>query len=224
MSAHSSISIAIACEHTLFREGLRLILSGGVTHRVVIEAESGPELLLKLEQSERLPDICLLTTTFPILQGQSTIRAIKNNWPGIKILLITTYCNREKIGMVLPRWAHGLVPRSCTPRELKAAISTILDGNTYIHNSLEPIHSTETIDGKVVHSSLQLKAKHIQFLSFCLTELTYAEIAEQLGINVRTVDGYREALFKILNVTTRTGLVMFAVRSGIEEAQINQKV
>ena len=110
--------------------------------------------------------------------------------------------------------ANGYVLKDTDPRELEMAITHIYKYGFY--------HS-ELVTGRMLHilqhseekDATELNANEAQFLRLCCSELTYKEIATKMGLSPRTIDGYREILFKRFNTTSRTGLVIYAIRAGI---------
>ena len=78
------------------------------------------------------------------------------------------------------------------------------------------LHILHDTDSKI---NVEMNDRESQFLVYCCTELTYKEIADQMFLSPRTIDGYRESLFKKLNITTRTGLAMYAMKAGIVSAK-----
>ena len=118
------------------------------------------------------------------------------------------------IGM-LRAGAGGYILKDAQPDVLRKAIEGIYENGFY--------HS-ELVTGKILHrmisqpqevTTTQLNEKQVQFLKLCCTEMTYREIADSMGISHRTIDGFRDQLFEKLNIKSRTGLVMYALKTGI---------
>lgn len=210
----NKIKIALADDHTLFRKGVEELIEDFDNMEVLYSVGNGNELIAKLS-SGVLPDICLLDINMPELNGFETAKKIKQLWPSIKILAVSVYDSEFNIIGMLRAGAGGYILKDAHPGALRKAIEGIYEHGFY--------HS-ELVTGKILHqiisqpqavSSAQLNEKEILFLKHCCTEMTYREIADMMGISHRTIDGYRDQLFEKLNIKSRTGLVMYALRTGI---------
>jgi two-component system invasion response regulator UvrY len=177
--------------------------------------QNGKELVEKLSLAKLLPDVCLLDINMPELNGFETARAIKERWPEIKILAVSVYDSEFNIIGMLRAGAGGYILKDAQPEVLRHAIEG-LHANGFYHSEL--------VTGRILHqmvsqpqhvNSGQLNEKEIEFLKLACTEMTYKEIADQMNISPRTIDGYRDQLFAKLNIKSRTGLVMYALKTGI---------
>lgn len=209
-----NIKIALADDHTLFRKGVEELIEDFDNMEVLYSVGNGNELIAKLS-SGVLPDICLLDINMPELNGFETAKKIKHQWPLIKILAVSVYDSEFNIIGMLRAGAGGYILKDAQPDALRKAIEGIYENDFY--------HS-ELVTGKILHqiisqpqavSSAQLNEKEILFLKHCCTEMTYREIADIMNISHRTIDGYRDQLFEKLNIKSRTGLVMYALKTGI---------
>lgn len=207
------IKIAIADDHAILRAGVAEILSKFDELQVTIQASNGRELIDKLASST-LPDVCIIDINMPVMDGYDTATTIRARWPEMKILALSMYDNELSIIRMLRCGAHSYILKDSNPSLLRTAITeTVKNGVFY----------TDLVTGRLVHLAnyngqqlrTELNEKERQFLELCCTEYTYKEIAEKMFLSPRTIDGYREALFSRLNVSSRTGLVMHAIRTGI---------
>lgn len=208
------IKIALADDHNLFRKGMEELIEDFDNMEVLYSVPNGQELINKLS-SGKLPDVCLLDINMPELNGFETARKIKEQWPDIKILAVSVYDSEFNIIGMLRAGAGGYILKDAQPDALKKAIEGIYKNGFY--------HS-ELVTGKILHQMIsqpqevtttQLNEKQVQFLKLCCTEMTYREIADSMGISHRTIDGFRDQLFEKLNIKSRTGLVMYALKTGI---------
>ncbi|MCF8448722.1 MAG: response regulator transcription factor [Taibaiella sp.] len=208
------INVALADDHAMLRKGVAGILSQFGNIEVIMEAGNGRELIDKLKAATVLPDVCILDINMPEMNGYETAAAIRRRWPHIRILALSMYDTELNIIKMLRNGANGYVLKDSDPEELKNAINAIYKEGFY-HSDVvtgRMLHILHDPDGKV---NVELTDREIQFMKFCASELTYKEIADDMGLSPRTIDGYREALFKKLNITTRTGLAMYAIKAGI---------
>lgn len=208
------IKIALADDHAILRKGVAEILARFEGFEVVLEAGNGKELLAKMEAAATLPDICIIDINMPEMNGYETTAAIKKAWPHVKVLALSMYDTELNIIKMLRNGANGYILKDNDPEDLRIAINEV-HKNGFYH--------TELVTGRMLHLlhdagskvALDLPERELNFLKYCCTELTYKEIAEKMFLSPRTIDGYREALFEKLQTTSRTGLVMYAIKAGL---------
>ncbi len=205
MSKKGKILVAIADDHTLLRNGLAELIDNFGPFKVVIEAENGRELLDHIAGAAVLPDICILDITMPVLDGFGALTELKQKWPEIKVLALSMYNNESTIIRMLRSGANGYLLKNCDPLEFKNALQIIYDQGFY---------ESESID-KPTEEPVSITPKEIEFLKWCCSELVYKEIADKMGIKPRSVEDHRDNLFRKLKINTRTGLVVYALRSGL---------
>ncbi len=209
------IRIAVAEDVSILRKGLCRLLSSYTGFSIEIEAANGRELLDMLRSSGKHIDICLLDINMPEMDGHATIQVLKQEWPHIKVLVLSIYNDDYNIIRMLRNGANGYILKTCTPEELHQAINAVYELG-FFHSELVNEHVLHLLQqGKHTRSNHMLSDKDYEFLSYCCSELTYKEIAEVMKLSPRTVEGYRDALCEKLNVKSRTGLVMYAMRIGI---------
>ncbi len=210
-------NIVLVDDHVLLRKGLaNLVESIGYT--IAFEADNGEDFLEKLGKSED-PDIVLMDINMPRKDGYETTLWLKNNRPGVKVLALSMLDNENAIIRMLKNGARGYVLKECKPPELKAAIDAVL---------IKGFHYSDMVSGRLMHSIskldeeddatktlLNLNEREIHFLKLASTEMTYKEVAGEMHLSPRTIDGYRDDLFEKLGVKTRVGLVIYAIRQGI---------
>jgi len=210
-------TIALADDHVLLRKGLAdLMTKQGYT--VLFQADNGEEFVEQLKSNPD-PDIALLDINMPKKDGYDTAAWLKRNKPNIKVIALSMYDDENAIIRMLKNGARGYILKDSEPADLKAAIESVLN---------KGFHYSEMVTGKLIHTihsmeeddsdignTLRLNDKEITFLKLAASELTYKEIAEKMHLSPRTIDGYRDELFEKLNIKSRVGLVLFAIKNGI---------
>lgn len=209
--------IALVDDHNLLRNGLANLLRD-LGHKVVFEASNGKEMMDKLS-SAPLPGLVLLDINMPVMDGYDTAKWLKQNHPEIKVLALSMYDDEHAIIRMLKSGARGYILKDCHPSELKEAISS-LELKGYYHSEMvtaKLIHNLNQSDygDNSAQEALGLNERETEFLKLVCTELTYKEIADQMHLSPRTIDGYRDVLFEKLNIKSRVGLVLFAIKNGI---------
>lgn len=208
------IHIALADDHAILRKGVVELISKFDNMQVVYEASNGKELLDKTAQQSKIPDIFILDINMPEMNGYETAQALKKQYPHSKILALSMYDNELNIIKMLRNGANGYVLKDADPTELRNAIAQIYEHGFYYSDLVtgRVLKMLQSPDNK---TSEMLNEKETQFLALCCSELTYKEIAEEMSLSPRTIDGYRESLFVKLDVKSRTGLAIYAIKTGI---------
>jgi two-component system, NarL family, invasion response regulator UvrY len=209
-------TIALADDHSLLRNGLAALVTS-LGHTVLFEADNGQQLTEKITGHE--PELILMDINMPLMDGYATTQFLKENYPDVKVLALSMYDNEASIIRMLKCGAKGYILKDSEPAELKAAIDAVLSKGFYYSDlvSGKLIYAINKIDdgGNDVSALAKLNDRETGFLKYACTEMTYKEIADKMYVSPRTVDGYRDALFEKLNVKTRVGLVMYAIKNGI---------
>ena len=154
----------------------------------------------------------------PEMDGFATSQWIKQTYPLTKVLALSMYDNENSVIRMFKAGAKGYILKDSEPSELKAALDSIMTKGYYYSELVtgKLIHSINKLDEDAdVRNLVQLNEREIDFLKYACTEMTYKEIADKMFLSPRTIDGYRDALFEKLNLKTRVGLVMYAIKNGI---------
>jgi len=215
---NNNATIVLVDDHVLLRNGLAaLVTSLGYT--VLYECSNGRQLIEKLSKHNE-PDLILMDINMPELDGFETTLWLKKNHPLINVLALSMYDNESSIIRMIKNGAKGYILKDTDPAELKQAISSVISKGFYYSDLVSGrlvrcIRDDEDEEHDNNKAVLHLNEKEIEFLKFAATEMTYKEIAQQMHLSPRTIDGYRDQLFQKLNVVSRVGLVLFAVKNGV---------
>lgn len=210
------VKIAVVDDHRLFRLGLiALIESYGSQYRVILDANDGQEFLERIDPNN-VPDLLLLDENMPYMSGYETAVALKEKYPKVKVLIITMIEEEEKLIRMLKIGVNGYLSKDVEPDELKEAIETIVKKGFYY---------TDYLTGKLIQmvgdkvnkkkTNPILSEQELRVLKFICRDFSYKQIAEEMDLSIKTVETYRVSLFDKLNVKSRVGLVMYAVKNGI---------
>ncbi len=202
------IKIAIADDHIILRKSLAIMIGMIDGFEVVFEADNGFMLTEKLKTVPR-PDIILLDITMPVMDGFETSKWLKKYYPGIKIIALTMMGNEPVLYHMVKNGVRGYLLKDCDLEELEKAIRDVHHNGYYFNE-----YFTEKMtSGKVPDNKIILNGQELAFLKWSCTDLTHKEIAVKMDVSPRTVDGYRDALFKKLDVSSRIGIVIYAIRN-----------
>ena len=212
-----SIKVALVDDHQLFRKGIAELINSFNHYFILFEANGGIELQQKLKPGN-IPDIILMDVSMPGMDGFKTMEWLCKEHKNIPVLVLSMLDDEETIVGMLKHGVKGYLLKDSHPHELHNAMDTLIKKGFYysdmvtgrlIHNLQDNVQEKEN-----GHLSC-LTEKEINFLKLCCSELSYKEIASQLFISPRTADGYRDKLFEKLDIKSRVGLVLFAIKNGL---------
>jgi DNA-binding NarL/FixJ family response regulator len=186
----------------------------------LFEANNGKEFIQQLK-TYPAPDIVLLDINMPEMNGIETAIWMKENLSSAKMLVLSVMDTDTVIINMLKLGARGYILKDSKPAIFKQALDNIRDTGFYMNelvsNRMLNYVTNEEEKGKETYNIPQLTDNEIIFLQLSCTEMTYKEIAEKMMVSPRTVDGYRDHLLKKLNVQSRIGLVIFAIKYGLHK-------
>jgi len=210
--------IVIVDDHTMFRKGLAALIHFFPNYEVSFDAANGKEFIAQLNQKQ-VPDIVLLDISMPEMDGYATAEWIKDNHPAIKILALSTMDADTAIIKMIKSGAKGYILKDAEPAELQMAFDEVLNRgyfyNDFVSRKVLNAVSRLTDEKNTTATFANLTPRETEFLKYSCTEMTYKEIADKMFVNVRTVEGYRDSLCEKLDLKTRVGLAMYAIKNGI---------
>lgn len=217
MSDHT-IYIAIVDDHTMFRRGLTSLINLFPGYKVLFDATNGKEMTERLHP-DRLPDIVLLDINMPEMDGYDTALWLRRNYPQVAVLALSTMDADLAVIKMIKCGAKGYILKDADLPELKQAFKEVMEKG-FFYNDLVTTRMLRSLvnlvdDKSLLHNAISLSDKEMGFLKLCCSERTYQEIAAEMFLSEKTIDGYRDTLFRKLQVNTRVGLVLYAIKNGI---------
>lgn len=212
----SVLKIAVVDDHALFRRGLiNLILSFGSAYEIVFECSNGKEFLVELQKHPDL-QIAIVDMNMPDMNGFETATELQKIRPEIKILIITMLEEEQTLIKMLKNGVRGYLTKDVEPEELKNALDTIASKGFYYSDHLtgKLINALKFPNGNG-NKEETLNDRELKFLHLACSEYTYKEIADLMFLSVKTIDGYRNSLFEKLQVKSRVGLVLYAIKNNL---------
>lgn len=210
------IRIALVDDQKLFRRGLKSILTKVATFQVVFEAENGEQLLERLKYEAI--DVVVLDVEMPGMGGMEALENIRITHPGIKVIMLTMHNSERLINHLMQMGANGFLLKDEEPEIVCEAVKRVhYDGvffRDYVSKAI--LNSNRHAASKKNDLfSPQLSDRELEILSLLCKEYTSQEIADQLFISARTVDGHRRNMQEKTGSRNLAGLVLYAVRNGI---------
>ena len=210
----SPIDIIIVDDHLLFSQALNGLVSNFEEFNVLAVLNNGKELVNYISEENTLPEIVLMDIQMPIMNGIEATNWLKNNKPEIKVLALSMECEESTILAMLRAGAKGYLLKDIHPNILHHALNQVnLNGFYYTDNItntlLNSIHKPEK------KKNITLKERELEFLKLTVSERTYKEIAEVMCLSPKTIENYRESLFEKLDVKSRIGIVIYAIKEKI---------
>ncbi|WP_020539234.1 response regulator [Lewinella cohaerens] len=213
----SPIKVALVDDQTLFLKGLRLILEGYPEIDIVIEANNGTDFLAAVVT--QVPDVVLLDLKMPEMDGIEVAEKLKTIAPDVKIILLTMHDDEHFIHHVLSLGANGYLLKNEEPAILREAIQKVMTQEYYLNDYVAKalLSNIKKKDTQAVDQNKEalftLTPREKEILQLICREHTTSEIAQQLFISKRTVEGHRQNLLDKTGVRNTAGLVIYALKN-----------
>ena len=207
--------IAIIDDHVLIAQAIKGIISNFKNFEVLYECENGKELIDKITKKNQLPDIVLLDISMPIMKGFETAKWLQEHHPEVMIVVLSMQTDEESINKMIKNGARSYLLKNVHPRDLEMALNTMLENGYYYPDWASRLIFSGMNKVKEKLSN-KLSDREKEFLRYCITEMSYKEIAEEMHCSPRTVEGYRDSLFEKLDLKSRVGLAVYAIKNGFE--------
>jgi DNA-binding NarL/FixJ family response regulator len=207
-------TIVIVDDHILIAKALQSIISNFHSFEVLYECENGLELQRKFTLDSNIPNIVLLDVSMPIMNGFETAEWIKENHPDVLIMALSMQDDEQSLIKMIKNGAKGYLLKNAHPMELESALNALVTNGYYYPDWAAGKLFSNLVKNQVANkSSINFSEREKEFLKYTITELTYKEIADKMFCSPRTVEGYRDNLFEKLELKTRVGLAVFAIKN-----------
>jgi DNA-binding NarL/FixJ family response regulator len=209
------IKVAIADDHKIFRDGIRMALSGKEFLKIIWEAEDGKDLLHKIRI--KMPNVLLMDIRMPEMDGINAISLLRKEYEEVKIIVLTMYDDQEMISKMMEMGANAYLTKTTDPEEIYNAILTCMNDDFYFNDLVN----------KAVLMKLQLKKnakqyypnpvkfneKEIKILRLLAEDKTTDEISKEVYLSPRTIETIRQNMKTKAGVKTIGGLVMYGMKN-----------
>jgi DNA-binding NarL/FixJ family response regulator len=213
----SKIKIAIADDYKIFREGLKVGFLDDENLDVVLEADNGEELLLAMEKT--VPDVIIMDLKMPIMDGMEATKEVRKKYNRVKVLVVTMYDDDKFIIHLMENGANGYLLKNADADEIRKSIYAVHENGYYFNDLVNKALLKKLVLKNNIKPSfnqdIELTERELEVLKLICEEKTAAEIAKELFLSPRSVEGIRQRLIEKVGVRNTAGLVMFAVKKGI---------
>lgn len=213
------IKLILVDDHQLVRTGIANLLAGEIGFEIIGEAADAKELFELLKKSQ--PDITVLDIALPGMSGIEITKKLHNDYPGIRILILSMHTSEEFIFNAINSGARGYLPKNTSRKELIEAIYAIHRGEEFFAESISNIilksyiKKAKSDSPEEENNENLLSKREIEVLKLFAEGMTNQEIADKLFISIRTVESHKNHIMARLELKTTVDLVKFAIRNNI---------
>ena len=209
-----STKVMLVDDHALIREGIKQLLEFDGSIDVIEQASDGAECLEKLQHVQ--PDILLLDINMPNVNGIEVLEEIKKKNIPVKVLMLTVHSEVEYLVQAVDIGANGYILKDSGSEELKKAIQSVMEGDSYIQPSLIPSLNSRLVNRDIDKEKIAaLTKREMEILTQIAGGMFNKEIAMNLNISERTVKNHISNIFKKIDVSDRPQAAVFAIRNNI---------
>ena len=213
------IKVAIADDHQIFRDGIRMALKDKEYLKIIWEAVDGKDLMHKLVL--KLPDVILMDIRMPEIDGINAISIIRKEYEALKIIVLTMYDDQEMITKMMEMGANAYLTKTTDPEEIYQAILTCMNDDFYFNELVNKAVLLKLQHKKTVRqfypNPVKLSEKEIKILKLIAEDKTTEEISKEVFLSPRTIETIRQNMKQKVGAKTIAGLVMYAMRNKLLE-------
>jgi DNA-binding NarL/FixJ family response regulator len=223
IAAMKCITVLLAEDHTVVREGLRTLLEAEGDIKVVGEAATGRQAV---ELARKLrPSVVVMDIAMPVLNGLEATRQIHKAVPGAKVLILSAHSDDAYVEQVTALGAMGYLLKQTSAHVLSKAVREIQKGNTFFSPSIaRRLHNqygqSPGQPEPVKKRGARLSSREVEVLQLIAEGRANKQVAAELGISVKTVEKHRQRLMEKLNIHDTAGLTRYAIAAGIIESSV----
>ena len=211
-------TIVIVDDHLLIAKALEGIIDNFEDFQVIYVAENGQDLIEKFQSNHEIPDMILMDISMPIMDGFECVLWLKKNHPDIKVMALSMQGDDKSVIKMIKNGAKGYLLKNTHPRDLEEALIRLKDDGFFYPEWASKIIFSNINNENTSEKSVKISDREKEFLTYTVTELSYKEIAEKMCCSPRTVESYRDQLCEKLELKTRVGLAVFALKNGFAES------
>jgi DNA-binding NarL/FixJ family response regulator len=217
MAVDYTIKIAIADDHQIFRDGIKMALSGKSNLKMLWEAEDGKDLMHKI--AIKKPDVLLMDIRMPEIDGISAIEMLRKEYEDIKIIVLTMYDDHQMISRMMEMGANAYLTKTTDPEEIYEAILTCMNDDFYFNSLVNNAVMGKLMQKKNVRHHygtsvpVSFNEKEIKILQLLAQDKTTEEISKIIFLSPRTIETIRQNMKSKVSAKTIAGLIMYGMRN-----------
>lgn len=221
MNNDNLIKVAIADDHKIFRDGIKMALADKKNLKMLWEAEDGKDLMHKI--SIKKPDVLLMDIRMPQVDGINAIQQIRKEIDDVKIIVLTMYDDQQMISKMMEMGANAFLTKTTDPEEIYEAIIGCMNDDFYFNELV-----TNAVRGKLMQKKnvrqhyssdipVSFNEKEIKILQLLSEDKTTEEISKIIFLSPRTIETIRQHMKAKVNAKTIGGLIMYGMRHKLIE-------
>jgi DNA-binding NarL/FixJ family response regulator len=221
MANEHIIKFAIADDHKIFRDGIKMALAGKENLKMMWEAEDGKDMMHKI--SVKLPDVLLMDIRMPEIDGINALQILRKEYEQVKIIVLTMYDDQQMINKMMEMGANAYLTKTSDPEEIYKAILTCMNEEFYFNDLVNKAVMGKLMQKKNVRQNygdalpISFNEKEIKILQLLSEDMTTEEISKIVFLSPRTIETIRQSMKVRVNAKTVGGLLMYAVRNKLIE-------
>jgi DNA-binding NarL/FixJ family response regulator len=218
------ISVLLADDHTIVREGLRTLLEMEDDIEVVGEAQNGRQAVLLTKKL--LPAVVVMDLAMPLLNGLEATKQILKELPATKIIVLSAHGDDAYVEQVIELGAAGYLIKQTSALVLAKAIREVHNGNRFFSPSIArrlgdlQQNSSHGANGRIKKGAAGLTSREVEVLQLIAEGMANKQAADELGISIKTVEKHRQHLMSKLDIHDTAGLTRYAINAGIVESRV----
>lgn len=219
--ASTQIKIAIADDHKIFRDGIKMALSNKENLKILWEAEDGKDMMHKI--GIKMPDVLLMDIRMPEIDGINAIQILRKEYEVVKIIVLTMYDDHQMITKMMEMGANAYLTKTTDPEEIYEAILTCMNDDYYFNDLVNAAVMGKLMQKKSVRQiygdslPVTFSEKEIKILHLLSEDKTTEEISKVIFLSPRTIETIRQNMKSKVNAKTIGGLIMYAMRNKLIE-------
>ncbi|MBB5395737.1 MULTISPECIES: response regulator transcription factor [unclassified Mucilaginibacter] len=219
------INIAIVDDQNLFRQSLALLVNSVENFRLLAECVSGQAFIDTLKKFNIQIDIAIIDMDMPGINGIELNKYLHTNYPDIKVIILTVHANEMLITQMINAGAASYLVKNCDKDELLLTVNTVYKSGFYFNKHVQKALRNSANHRQAMQDALNglpvtLTKREIQVLKLICKELNNVEIAAELFLSVRTIEGHRNSLINKIKCRNTAGLVLFALKYRLVDAPL----
>jgi DNA-binding NarL/FixJ family response regulator len=221
MTTDSLIKLAIADDHKIFRDGIKMALAGKANLKMLWEAEDGKDMMHKI--AIKKPEVLLMDIRMPEMDGINAIQLIRKEYEDIKIIVLTMYDDQQMISKMMEMGANAYLTKTTDPEEIYEAILTCMNDDFYFNELVNKAVMGKLMQKKNVRQHygsampVNFNEKELKILQYLAEDKTTEEISKLIFLSPRTIETIRQNMKSKVGAKTISGLIMYGMRNKLIE-------